>query len=96
VSNPIGPILLVEIQFRNLLTTGKPVAVEEATKGVLFPEGFDRRALGGIPRAMVKAGEIVEHSFRRGTSSRCNQAVKRLWIATDKLQSQPRKGKSRG
>lgn len=91
-----SPIIRVEIQFRHLLSTGKPVAIEDATKSVVMPEGFDKRAFGGIARAMAKSGEIVEAGFRRGTSSRCNKAVKRLWVATDKLVAQPREKRSRG
>ncbi len=96
VSKPLGAMLLVKVQFRSLLATGKPVAVEDATKSVVFPDGFDKRALGSIPLAMLRDGEIVEAGFRRGTSSRCNQAVKRLWVATDKLVAQPREKRSRG
>lgn len=96
MSKPLGAIVLVEIQFRHLLSTGKSVAIEDATKSVVMPEGFDKRAFGGIPRAMAKSGEIVEAGYRRGTSSRCNKAVKRLWVATDKLVAKPREGRSRG
>ena len=96
MSNPTGPILLVEIKFRHLLSTGKSVAIEDAAKSVVLPEGVDKRAFGGIPRAMAKAGEIVEAGYRRGTSSRCNMAMKRLWVATDKLQAKPRGRRHRG
>jgi hypothetical protein len=96
VSKPLGAIVLVEIQFRHLLSTGKSVAIEDAAKSVVLPEGFDKRAFGGIPRAMAKAGEIVEAGYRRGVSSRCNMAVKRLWVATDKLAAKPRGERSRG
>jgi hypothetical protein len=95
VSKPNGAVLLVEIKFRHLLSTGKTVAIEDAAKSVVLPEGFDKRAFGGIPRAMAKAGEIVEAGYRRGTSSRCNKAVKRLWVATDKLAAKPRGERSR-
>ena len=94
MSKPLGAVVLVEIQFRHLLSTGKSVAIEDAARSVVLPEGMDKRAFGGIPRAMAKAGEIVEAGFRRGTSSRCNKAVKRLWVATDKLKTQPRGAKS--
>ena len=96
MSKPLGAIMLVKIQFRGLLATGKPVAIEDAAKSVVFPEGFDKRALGSIPLAMLRDGEIVEAGFRRGASSRCNQAVKRLWVATDKLVAKPREKRSRG
>lgn len=96
MTKPLGAILLVEIKFRHLLSTGKPVAIEDAAKSVVMPEGFDKRALGGIPRAMAKSGEIVEAGFRRGTSSRCNKAIKRLWVATDKLVVKPKEKPSRG
>ena len=78
-------LFLVERKFRQLLATGKPIAVEDAAQGVSIPESFDRRAFGAIARRMLSDGEIVEAGFRRGVTSRCNQAVKRLWKATDVL-----------
>ena len=89
-------IAQVETQFRHLLAAKNPVAVEEAARTVDIPEDFDKRALGGITLAMVKAGEIVEFGFRRSATVRSNKAIKRQSIATDKLQAKPRKGRSRG
>ena len=79
-----NPIVIAETSFRQLLATGKPVALEDATHGITTPEGFDRRAFGIIPRVMLRNGEIVEAGYRRGTSSLCNSGIKRLWIYLDK------------
>jgi len=69
--------------FKQMLATGKPVAFEDAAKGVPTPEGFDRRAFGLIPRGMVKRGEIVEAGYRRSNSSKHNCGIKRLWVLAD-------------
>lgn len=89
-------IAQVETQFRLLLAAKKPVAVEEAARAVDIPEDFDKRALGGFIHSMVKAGEIVEFGFRQSATVRSNKAIKRLWIATDKLQAKPRKDRHHG
>lgn len=86
---------LVERKFRQLLATGQSVAMEDAARAVSIPEGFDCRALGTITLRLLRDGEIVEAGFRRGVTSRCNQAVKRLWKATDALAVKSREGKSR-
>ena len=85
----------VETAFRRLLAKREPVAVEQAARECDIPEDFDKRALGGITLAMAKAGEIVEFGFCRSATVRSNKAIKRLWIATDKLQAKPRKAKPR-
>lgn len=86
-----NPLVLLEARFRRLLSTGKPVALEDAAKNVTTPDGFDRRVFGCIVRAMQRDGEIVEAGYRRATSSRCNAGIKRLWVLADK-----REGQSRG
>lgn len=91
-----NPTAAVEAAFRRLLAKGKPVAVEDAARDVSTPEGFDRRAFGSIPLQMLRDGEIVEAGFRRGVSKSCNQAPKRLWVATDLLKRPRREGQSRG
>lgn len=78
-----SPILQTEVAFRRLLATGKQIAVEDATTGIKYPDGFDKRTLGVIPRCMQMDGEIAEAGFRRGVSSSCNSAPKRLWVAVD-------------
>lgn len=80
---PGNPMAEVKANFRRLLATGKPVAVEDAARDVETPDGFDRRAFGLIPREMKRAGEIVEARFREGKTSQCNQAIKRLWVAVN-------------
>ena len=79
----LSPILETELRFRKCLAMGKPVALEDATQTVDYPDGFDKRALGWITRGMERDGEIIEAGFRRGVSSSCNQAPKRLWVAVD-------------
>jgi len=92
----LPPILETELAFRKLLATGKPVAIEDTTQNIKFPRGFDKRSLGCIPRQMLRDGEIAEAGFRRGVSKSCNQATKRLWVATELLKINTRGGRSRG
>lgn len=89
--NESNPLQCVAVNFRRLLATGKPVALEDAATSVSTPEGFDRRVFGSVVRAMQRDGEIVEAGYRRATSSRCNSGMKRLWVLVDK-----REGQSRG
>lgn len=86
----------VSRRFRQLLVTGSKVAIEDATPNIKFPRGFDKRSLGCIPLQMLRNGEIAEAGFRRGVSKSCNQATKRLWIATDLLKIGKREDHSRG
>lgn len=79
----LSPILETEIAFRKLLATGRQIAFEDATRNINYPNGFDKRSLGCIPQSMQRGGEIAEAGFRRGQSSSCNQAPKRLWVAVD-------------
>jgi len=76
-----NPLAQAEAIFRRLLARGKPVTFEDASRSVVTLEGFDRRSFGSIPLRMMKAGEIIEAGFSRGRSSKCNKAIKRLWIA---------------
>jgi hypothetical protein len=75
-----NPLASVEANFRRLLATGQPVALEDAAEGIDTPEGFDRRAFGSIPHKMQRDGEILEPGYRRAASSRCNSGMKRLWV----------------
>lgn len=93
-ANPVSrldPLLSLEVVFRKLLATGKPVAIEDAGKIVETPEGYDRRSFGSVARKLLRNGEIVEHGYRRATSSRCNSGMTRLWVLANK-----REGQSRG
>lgn len=92
----LNPLIAIATNFRRLLAKGKPVAVEDAARDVTVPDGFDRRSFGCIPLQMLRDGEIVEAGFRRGISKSCNQAPKRLWVATELLKINPREGQSRG
>jgi len=79
-TNPIAQAAAI---FKRLLAKGRPVAFEEAAKGVVTPEGFDRRAFGHIPAGMARRGEIVEAGFRRSAVSRAHSSPKRLWVLAD-------------
>lgn len=92
----LNPLIAIAANFRRLLAKGKPVAVEDAARNVNVPDGFDRRAFGSIPLQMLRDGEITEAGFRRGVSKSCNQAPKRLWVATELLKLKSREGNHRG
>lgn len=91
----LSPELQTSREFLRLLAKGKPVAMEDATRRVSYPAGYDKRSLGGIVRQMQLEGRIVEAGFRRAKSSTCNSGIKRLWIATELL-TNSREGESRG
>lgn len=75
-----NPLAECKAIFLRLLQSGKPIALEDASRLVVTPEGFDRRAFGQIPRELAKAGLIVEAGYRRSETSRANCAIKRLWV----------------
>lgn len=70
--------------FRRMLREGKPVAFEDAIRGIQTPDGFDRRSFGWIPAAMKRNGEIVPAGFRESGNGRHHCAVKRLWVLAPK------------
>ena len=72
-----------EAIFRRMLATGRPVAVEDATRVVVTPEGVDRRCFGAIPSRLRRDGVIVEAGVRRSNSAKHNCGIKRLWILAD-------------
>ncbi|WP_168564339.1 hypothetical protein [Crateriforma spongiae] len=67
--------------FRRMLRTGKPIAFEDAVRGVKTPDWFDRRAFGHLTAAMHRDGEIVPAGFRISETAKHNHAIKRLWLS---------------
>lgn len=81
--NTQNPVAECKAIFLRLLQSGKPVALEDASRLVVASEGFERRAFGQIPREMARSGLIVEAGYRRSETSRANCAIKRLWVLAD-------------
>lgn len=72
-----------EAIFRRMLATGRPVAMEDATRCVVTPEGVDRRCFGAIPARLRREGVVVEAGVRRSNSAKHNRGIKRLWVLAD-------------
>lgn len=66
--------------FRRMLSTGRPVAAEEAAREVETPEGFERRAFGSVVASLQRDGEIRQAGFRVSNTASHHQAIKRLWV----------------
>ncbi|WDQ15722.1 hypothetical protein [Rhodopirellula sp. P2] len=66
--------------FRRMLSTGRKVAAEDASRAVDTPDGFDRRAFGPAVSAMARDGEIVAAGFRLSTQSKHHCGIKRVWL----------------
>lgn len=66
--------------FRRMLSTGKPVAFEDAIRPIETPDWFDRRGFGWIPAAMHRDGEIMPAGFRESETSSHHNGIKRLWV----------------
>ncbi|EMI55835.1 hypothetical protein [Rhodopirellula sallentina] len=66
--------------FREMLSTGRKVAVEDACKQVETPDGFDSRIFGVYVAKMKRDGEIVEAGFRTSVTSKHHCGIKRLWV----------------
>jgi len=66
--------------FREMLSTGRKVAVEDASKQIETPDGFDRRIFGVYVAKMKRDGEIVEAGFRTSDTAKHHCGIKRLWV----------------
>ena len=72
-----------EAIFRRMLAKGEPVALEDALRIVVTPDGFDRRAFGSIPARMRREDEIVRAGFRESKTGKHHSGTKRLWVLAD-------------
>ena len=79
----LNPMAQAEAIFRLMLALGKPVALEDALRIVVTPDGFDRRAFGSIPARLHKDGEIFPAGFRESKTGKHNHGIKRLWVLAD-------------
>lgn len=83
-----NPMAQAEAIFRRMLAKGEPVALEDALRIVVTPDGFDRRAFGSIPLRMQRDEEIVRAGFRDSKTAKHHGGTKKLWVLADSPRGQ--------